>query len=297
MMHILRYLDPRFLRERRHLVPLYLRNYSRDFVRYVRECSYGSRRWLAEHGMALTAHERLLASMRDTYLGRRGFVIGNGPSLQMADLERLRNEITFASNRIYVCFNETSWRPTFYSAYDVDDFPGILNDIAAIDSSLLFLPLASRRHPFAKDRAMYFRNIHRYFFPDEPEFSFNTLDRVFWGGTITYILLQLAWYVGIREVYLVGVDHDYKVEAGAERKPGELFGAGPNSQGHFHPDYHKPGERVGFPELAAMTRAYEAADRAFRENGGRIYNATRGGKLEVFERVDLDAVLKREGAS
>ena len=62
--------------------------------------------------------ERLLA-LKDIHRGKRGFIIGNGPSLTVADLEKLKNEITFASNRIYLAFDETNWRPTYYNMCDV----------------------------------------------------------------------------------------------------------------------------------------------------------------------------------
>ncbi len=40
-----------------------------------------------------------------------------------------------------------------------------------------------------------------------------------------------------------------------------------------------------------MEVAYEYAEKYSREHGFRIYNATRGGYLEVFERVNLNDVL------
>lgn len=39
-----------------------------------------------------------------------------------------------------------------------------------------------------------------------------------------------------------------------------------------------------------QTKAYEAAELYSREYGFRIYNATRGGCLEVFERVNFDSL-------
>ena len=43
-----------------------------------------------------------------------------------------------------------------------------------------------------------------------------------------------------------------------------------------------------------MDAAYEYADKYSREHGFRIYNATRGGFLEKFERVSLDELLTSE---
>ena len=36
---------------------------------------------------------------QDIHSGRRAFIIGNGPSLTVADLERLKGEVTFASEQ------------------------------------------------------------------------------------------------------------------------------------------------------------------------------------------------------
>lgn len=59
-----------------------------------------------------------LNSVKDAYKGKRCFVIGTGPSLTKEDLELLKGEVTFASNRIFKIFNETDWRPTFYGIFD-----------------------------------------------------------------------------------------------------------------------------------------------------------------------------------
>ena len=36
-----------------------------------------------------------------------------------------------------------------------------------------------------------------------------------------------------------------------------------------------------------------SAKKFYEGNGRKIYNATRGGKLEVFERVDFDDIIKK----
>ena len=41
----------------------------------------------------------------------------------------------------------------------------------------------------------------------------------------------------------------------------------------------------------ALTKCYEVCDTYAKAHGIKIYNATRGGKLEVFERVDFDDLM------
>lgn len=59
-----------------------------------------------------------LRRLQNRHCGGRCFIIGNGPSLTMTDLEQLRDEVTFASNKIYLAFKMTSWRPSYYVLED-----------------------------------------------------------------------------------------------------------------------------------------------------------------------------------
>ena len=49
---------------------------------------------------------------------------------------------------------------------------------------------------------------------------------------------------------------------------------------------------LNLPNQDANILGFQAARKAFEDDGREIYNATRGGKLEVFIRKDLDEVFK-----
>lgn len=287
---MLKYLNPRFLYQRRSLIPLYAKNYASDAWRATRSFAHGLRVRLAERGLPLSVNDARMAKYKDKHFGRRAFVIGNGPSLRISDLERLRNEITFASNRIYVCFGETSWRPTYYLTSYLDKVcKDYYRDIAAFNGSVKFLPAAAQKRCMPIAGAIYYRRTHQWFFPSAPNFSINTIDTVYWGGTVTYELLQLACYMGIREIYLLGLDFSY---CAPEIKGSEHgWYTSVRDVDHFHPDYLKPSEKAGKPLLHLHEKAYKKAREVMESLGGHIYNATRGGALEVFERVDLDRIL------
>ena len=76
-------------------------------------------RWLKNYNTPERGNVRKLRALRDRHRGQRGVVIGNGPSLRVEDLDRLGGEVTFASNKIFLAFPETSWRPTYYSVSDI----------------------------------------------------------------------------------------------------------------------------------------------------------------------------------
>lgn len=288
----LKYCNPLFWYERRALLPVYARNYAHDARRALRPHVNRLRRRMAEFGLPWTVDDWHLARLQDRHAGRRAFVIGTGRSLRMADLERLKNEVTLASNRIYVCFDQTDWRPTYYATTYLEMNPGFYAEIARIERSVKLLPLAARRACVPVPGAIYFRHTHEEFYPNLPRFSTNALETVWWGGTITYILIQFAVFFGVREIYLLGVDFDYgQPPAPPDVKPGDPFVVAEKDVSHFHPAYVRPGEKTYYPVLHLHELAYRAAKIGVESVGGRIYNATRGGKLEVFQRVNFDDVV------
>jgi len=54
-----------------------------------------------------------IKKLKNIHKNKRAFIIGNGPSLCISDLDRLKDEVTFACNKIYLAFDQTDWRPTY----------------------------------------------------------------------------------------------------------------------------------------------------------------------------------------
>ncbi|MQQ09595.1 glycosyltransferase [Epibacterium sp. SM1979] len=233
----------------------------------------------------------ILNSLRNRYQGQRCFVLGNGPSLTVADLDRLKDEITFAANKIYLCFDETDWRPTFYSVEDLLVAQNCRAEILALDGTtkifadhmLPYLPRQAN-HTYARwlppmDNRSPFR-----------EFSNDLTKGICWGSTITYSMLQMAVHMGFKEIFILGLDHSY-VEP-KTKQDGALVSEGEIN--HFHPDYRKPGEKWHYPVLDRLEHSYEYAKDFCDSIGVKVFNASRFSKLETFPRADLDEVLSQD---
>ena len=221
--------------------------------------------------------------------GKRCFVLGNGPSLNKYDLDLLKknNEITFCSNRIYKMFDQTDWRPMYYAVCDQKLFLDNQRDIESIDSSIMFFPLDFIPFLSKKSRYFYFARYPFKFFTKYPKFS-NEISRVFGeGNTITYHLIQLAACMGFKEIYLLGCDFSYNIAIGAD---GKIIKAR-NQKNYPWEEETKPSV---LPNLQANLYAYMAAKEYGDKAGIKIYNATRGGKLEVFPRISLEEVFDEE---
>ncbi len=217
-----------------------------------------------------------LAKLKDIHKGKRCFIIGNGPSLKTVDLEKLyqSGDICFGSNLIYKSFADTSWRPYYYVLADYIGWKTVNEEAPSA--------LLQSKHAFIAD--FYYNeyaipgNVIQFNmlpFKDKRGFSEDAAEYVYSGGTVTYSAMQIAVYLGFKEIYLLGVDcgnnHFYK--DGKE----EACDKDAWDPRNFNVSYW----------LAAYRIAKDYAD----SHGIKIYNATRGGALEVFERVDFDSLF------
>jgi uncharacterized Rossmann fold enzyme len=238
-------------------------------------------------------NQRRLAQLKDRHLGQRCFIIGNGPSLRMQDLDRLKKEITFASNRIYLAFDQTEWRPTYYTVIDVLVAEQYAQIISTLPLKKIFSSDIRFAMPFVKG-VTWVHTIENLIKENNvnPLFSNNLRIGAYGGWTVIYLQLQIAFYMGIREVYLLGVDFNYEIPSPS----GEMSIHGPvvkqqDQQNHFHPDYREPGERWTMPRPDIQYRAFLSAKKAFELQGGKIYNASRTTLLDVYSLVDFDEIL------
>lgn len=238
-----------------------------------------------------------IKGLKNKFAGKRCFIIGTGPSLRTTDLDILKDkeEITFASNKIFKIFNETSWRPQLYCISDLEVFSFYFEQICSLNLEHEFLVnIMNSKYSNEIDKQKLIGD-NKYIFEiykDEikdvktgkwiPNFSEHPDKYVVDGGiTVTYSMIQWAYFLGFKEVYLLGVDFNYEDLTGMDRKKGD----------HFCENYIEKGEVVNNPKIEESLKAYEVAEKFSKEHNFRIYNATRGGKLEVFERVDFDSLF------
>ena len=233
-----------------------------------------------------------LNALKGKYKGRRCFVLGNGPSLTASDLDMLKGEITFASNAIYKIFSETSWRPTYYAIFDegVGAREGMLENASKLDCIKFFREQGYLVYRKAAGKNCYIHTWHSRKYLDDPHFSENLTSGLYTIATVTYSMIQIARWMGFDEIYLLGMDNKYKF---SQLRDGTVV----RNEGVCN-YFGEEAKEEPLPATAPATwendAAYEYAEKYSREHGFRIYNATRGGFLEKFERVDLDEVLSEK---
>jgi hypothetical protein len=237
--------------------------------------------------------------MRNRYLGERCFVMGNGPSLNRTDLSKLKDEYTFGVNKIYLLFDRIEWRPTFYTLLDWRVGPEIAPHVDQLEDSLKFYPNRFRGIlPDADD--VYWYTTRPVLDHIDDQFQPDIVDGVPSKGTIVVTALQLAFFLGFREIYLIGTDASYSIPETVKQTGPDRFGTGiklnlestkDDDPNHFDPTYFGKGAKWHDPNVDEMVRQFRNMRRGAEFHGGKIYNATVGGELEVFERVDYDSLF------
>ena len=241
---------------------------------------------LAENTVLVWKGRKRIESYHNRYVGKRCFIVGNGPSLSVEDLEKIKGEISFGTHRIYHIFDQTKWRPQFYCAQDARLINDEFERISKIDVDPKMIAIM----PFTRYQkikgATYIKLNGEKFYPQLPKFSSDICKEIYEGFTVTYMSLQIAIYMGFSEIFLLGMDHSYSIEMNPDGSIKTTEGI----KDHFSSD----DVCTNVPQTYKSTLAYYAARKYADQHNVKIFNATRGGKLDVFERVDFDSLFTVE---
>jgi hypothetical protein len=255
-----------------------------------------------------------LSRFKNLHLGERCFVMGNGPSLNKMNLASLAGQTVFGCNSIFLLFGRIAWRPRYYTCVDSRVLP---DRAAEIDAMLVenpqmtgFFPSVIQEHTGAKvrrpARLVLPAGRNRFFFNEEPNstdnlpqsmFSYDIDNVVVQPFTVAITMLQIAAYMGFSEIVLIGCDTNYVVADSVERvkdRSGSdvaLVSRKDDDANHFDPRYFGRDRKWHAPRPEKMIAHYQYAKQALDAVGIVVYNATVGGKLEVFPRRDFESFI------
>jgi len=241
-----------------------------------------------------------IASFKDKHLGQRCFIIGNGPSLKKTDLNLLAGEVTFAVNSIFLAFPDTFFRPTYYTVCDSFVIEENTQEICDLICEHKFFPSTYRKFipASARQNVSFFRLNRGFNEKTSPNhgisrFSSDCSERIYDNQTVTYINMQLAYYMGFSEVYLIGIDFSYTIPDSAIIDGCNITST-EDDPNHFHPQYFGKGRSWHDPVLHRVVRGYQFARLVYEWADRTVYNATVGGKLEVYKRRDYYSLFSNQ---
>ena len=230
--------------------------------------------------------------------GKRAFVIVNGPSLKNQDLKLLKNEITFVVSAFYKHDVIEYWQPTYYSILDKTFFENtekskfFFKEIKEkINSSIFFIPLFRGYKANLERNLLPFENTYYIATAGLPNEKIDLSNILQSFQSVSAFALSQAIYMGCSEIYLLGFDHDYLAYRGIDRH----FYTGGTLKGHIS-SYTPLSEMYTYEEemesCLKLWKNYRFLKKAALKRGIKIYNATDGGYLDVFERKSYDSLFK-----
>lgn len=223
-----------------------------------------------------------LKKYHNIHKGERCFIVCTGPSLTIEDLEKLKNEKTFSMNSVLKLYDKTNFRPTYYVIEDrlvygvlekeINDSYKDKNNLFTTDKINKKFKLNEKWNVF-KFAAAY--NSYKSWFENKffCKFSDDVSKCIYSGFNVTASVLQIAVYMGFKEIYLIGADCSY-------------------SQHSSHVAEHGVRDLNMDTMVDRIFVAYREAKKYADAHDIKIYNSTRGGMLEIFERKSLGDVLK-----
>ncbi len=251
----------------------------------------GRESWLALKHAAAWPQARLhpwrrtsiqrLAELKDSQRGQRAFILGNGPSLAKTDVRKLKNERTFGTNRVYLAFPEWGFQTSYFVCVNDLVIEQTAADIAALTMPK-FLSWRARRFVQPDDHTIFLHSTY-----ERPTFAKDARGRLWEGATVTYVALQLAYHLGFETVILIGVDHSFS----SKGKPNTTVVSEGEDRDHFDAGYFGRGFRWQLPDLDMSERAYTLARQAYEADGRQVLDATIGGQLTVFPKVDYNSLF------
>lgn len=226
-----------------------------------------------------------LKQYKNTHLGKRAFILANGPSLNTNDIEKTKNDISFAANKIWLTFEDTDFRPTYYCVTDYLVMTQNYSQIAKLESDGKFFP-----DYFLPPVLPKLNNVHYFDCLSEITSDIHLEKGIYPGHTVIFTMIMLAIYMGIKEIYLIGLDHRFLIPKNFIGRDTEEPIVSEGEVNHFHPDYRKPGEKWAQPQMEELTQAFINAKEIAKVNDVEILNASRYSELTVFQRVSFDEI-------
>lgn len=223
--------------------------------------------------------KKKFTEIHDKYVGKKAVILCNGPSLNKVDFEMLKDSgvFTIGLNKINLLFDRTEFRPNLIVAINklvIDQNKDFFNE-TPID---LILESSTAHLLEKKPNINYI-----YSLPYQMKFAQDIRGSVCQGYTVTYVALQIAFHMGFSEVALVGCDHYFETKG----SPNMKVVSGDTDPNHFSPNYFSKGLEWQLPDIMGSEIHYKMANEYFTAFDKKIYNATDGGHLEIFERKNL----------
>lgn len=215
-----------------------------------------------------------LASLRDTYHGKRCFILGNSPSIKTLDLSLLGNEYTFTVGRGYKLKDVGLSSSTFHVMSDYVGYTEFRDEIDLNFSRYFFIASTIPFHSIAQN-IIYFD----YYEPTRiGDFQGDLTKPLPACQTVVGFVPSIAYYLGFREIIFLGVDLDFTSTAG------HAYAQSIREQ-RSQQTHSKDNRTIMLDGLRGISRE-------LTKKGLKLVNASPAGVLDCMPRVEFSTLFR-----
>jgi hypothetical protein len=238
--------------------------------------------------------------LKNKFINKRCFVVGNGSSLKQMDLKPLKNEYTYVVNEFIKHEDFYYIAPTFYSEiepfnylinlpkehpYNIYTYYNRINEALKSLKTTLFFRVEFKE--FIEDNNLFVNKNIFYLQSDDNILNNILIDDIskpnsFMDGVV-YSGICNCVYMGFKDIYFIGCDCDWfrqKTEAHFYENPEGI-------------PINESNEELLFHNYQTL-RKWRIITTYFKDKGINIYNAGIGGDNDTCKRVNYNEVLTKK---
>lgn len=282
-------------------------------------------RWFVPQGVAELVHdwrkesarrrrisdEPVLAQNRrfkGLHTGKRCFIIASGPSIKGQDLTLLKNDISISVSNSFVHKDYSTIQPHYHCVPDISSGHSqylagreekYTDWLRSMDASLgraeLFMSTGDRK--WIESRGLFQKRPVNYILFDGEwgrvaQRGVDLTQIVAAGQSVSVMALQIAMYMGFKQIYLLGCDHDWLLHVGTSTHSydSQTHAA---FEGTKHSEWDHSSFGIEVRNSDTLWQQYECLKALAKQQSIEILNAS-GGVLDVFPRVKYESLFEEK---
>lgn len=249
-------------------------------------------------------------ALKDIHKGKRCFILGSGPSIKKQDLSPLKNEIVFALNNFYVHEEfsniisntnvekyymtapihppqtEEEWKDWFI---DIEkNVPLNVKTLFGLNGNKINIKYIFEKYGLFKQHTKFWYFEGKHFRNDKKLKGMDVTKAIYSGESVSVYTLILAIYMGFSEIYLLGMDHDYFLYDDESQM--RMYKTSIHQNSEFERTF---GDTFYIKEFLRQYNIFSKYHAFGFSSNSKIYNASAGGILKVFPKVNFENLFKK----
>jgi len=249
---------------------------------------------------ALFAPFEANSMLRGRHTGERCFILCTGPTVRTQDLRRLAGELVISVSSAYLHPDFQIFKPAYHCVpqitYGRMTENDVINWFRDVDQHVgdAEIVLSGSERALVEARELFGgRRVHYLLFDGDNGCSDEGVPDLTGPipgpQSVPIMALMLALYLGCKTIYLLGTEHDHFITGTYtyfyDRSPVTGKDSSVDASGQVVMSRYDE-----LQAFARLWRQYRWLRGCAARAGATIYNATAGGALDEFERVDFDAL-------